>query len=218
MIEEDIFKKSTIDFTKLEPFGFIKNNNEYQYTKNIFNNKYQIIITISLKGKIKGHIYDLIFNDEYTNYLLLNPDSFALKIKNEYIKTLEDIKNNCFITKLFSYKQTNRIVNFIYQTYHDKPNFEWDDDTSATFKNNKGKWYGLIMNISFNKLHENNNTNVDILNIKLNPEEIITLINQEGFYPAYHMNKKHWITIVLNDTLKDEEIEKLITKSYNLVL
>ena len=126
MIEE-VFKKSNVDFNKLENYGFIKNTTGYQYTKNILDNKYQIVITISLKGKISGKIYDLIFNDEYTNYLLVNPDSFALKIKNEYLKILKDIKDNCCIIKLFSYEQTNRIVNYIYETYHDKPNFEWDD-------------------------------------------------------------------------------------------
>ena len=218
MIEEEIFKKSIIDFNKLETYGFIKNNNEYLYTKNIFNNKYKIVISISLKGKLLGKIYDLVFNDEYTNYRLINPDTFALKIKNEYINLLEDIKNNCYITKLFSYNQTNRIINYIYKTYHDKPNFEWDDNTSAVFKNNKGKWYALIMNISFNKLKEESNNNVDIINIKLEPDEITSLIKEDGYYLAYHMNKTHWITIVLNDTIKDEIIEKLISKSYKLVV
>ena len=35
--------------------------------------------------------------------------------------------------------------------------------------------------------------------------------------PGYHLNKKHWNTIVLSGELPDEEIEALITLSYNLV-
>ena len=58
---------------------------------------------------------------------------------------------------------------------------------------------------------------VEVINIKLGREKIQKLLNNKGFYPAYHMNKKDWITIILNDTLKDNDIIALIDESYGLV-
>lgn len=58
---------------------------------------------------------------------------------------------------------------------------------------------------------------VEVINIKLGREKIQKLFNNKGFYPAYRMNKKDWITIILNDTLKDNDIIALIDESYGLV-
>lgn len=58
---------------------------------------------------------------------------------------------------------------------------------------------------------------VEVINIKLGREKIQKLLNNKGFYPAYHMNKKDWITIILNDILKDNDIIALIDESYGLV-
>ena len=44
------------------------------------------------------------------------------------------------------------------------------------------------------------------------------LLSQNGIYPAFHMNKRYWISVALDDTLSDEEVLKLIEKSWNLTL
>ena len=70
------------------------------------------------------------------------------------------------------------------------------------------------MNIDKSKLDPKQSGKVEVLNIKFAPEEILQLLKQKGFYPAYHMNKKSWISIVLNDTLNDNVILNLIDKSH----
>ncbi|WP_455089335.1 MmcQ/YjbR family DNA-binding protein [Peptoanaerobacter stomatis] len=39
---------------------------------------------------------------------------------------------------------------------------------------------------------------------------------RKGIYPGYHMNHKHWISVVLNETLSDNEVMKLIENSFSL--
>lgn len=58
---------------------------------------------------------------------------------------------------------------------------------------------------------------VEIINVKTDEATINKLIKQDGFYKAYHMNKKNWITILLDGTVKYNEIIKLIDKSYELI-
>ena len=56
---------------------------------------------------------------------------------------------------------------------------------------------------------------MEILNVKLDKHKISNLINKDGLYTAYHMNKKSWITIVLDETLSDDFIMELIDESYS---
>ncbi len=56
------------------------------------------------------------------------------------------------------------------------------------------------------------------ITLKCDPEESLAL--QQEFpqiTPGYHMNKKHWISVVLDGTLPDELIEQLVRGSHALV-
>jgi predicted DNA-binding protein (MmcQ/YjbR family) len=56
------------------------------------------------------------------------------------------------------------------------------------------------------------------MNLKCDPEQAPVLRSMhESVLPGYHMNKEHWNTIVLDGTLPDELIFKLIDDSYDLV-
>ena len=109
-------------------------------------------------------------------------------------------------------------IKYISDKYHNNPEFLWDDlPGCGVFRNVKSKkWFAIIMNIDFSKL-DNKSGEIEIINVKLNENEILELLNIDGFYKAYHMNKKSWISIVLNDTLDDEIIFSLIDESYILV-
>lgn len=56
-----------------------------------------------------------------------------------------------------------------------------------------------------------------ILNVKHHTDEISDIIDNQNIFPAYHMNKKHWISIVLDKNIKLETIKELIDISYSLV-
>ena len=81
--------------------------------------------------------------------------------------------------------------------------------------NNNQKWYGIIMNIPASKIMQDDK-DIEILDVKIEPEELENLLKKEGFFPAYHMNKKRWITILLDDTVSDEEIKHYLDHSYQL--
>ncbi|MBU9877727.1 MAG: MmcQ/YjbR family DNA-binding protein [Thomasclavelia ramosa] len=79
------------------------------------------------------------------------------------------------------------------------------------------KWYGLIINIPYRCLNIDKEGKVDILNVKNTPEKINALIDHIHYFPAYHMNKKHWISILLDRTVQITQVEKLLDESYQLV-
>ena len=57
---------------------------------------------------------------------------------------------------------------------------------------------------------------VDLLNVKCDPILIGSLRQQKGYFPAYHMNKDSWISILLDGSVPSDEIKNLIEISYNL--
>ena len=215
-IEQELFKKSIINPSKLITYGFTKSNKEYHISKNILNNSFRIDITITLPNTIKGHIYDLDFNEEYTNFRVTNQvGEFVSKIREEFTNFLLDIKNNCTDSTYFITPQANRITSLIIKEFNVYPEFPWEDDTSGIFRNpTSQKWYGLIMYIDKNKLTKEHKM-IEVLNLKLDEEEIKQLLKRKGFYKAYHMNKTKWITITLDDTLEDEEIMTYIKESHS---
>ncbi|MCR5146051.1 MAG: MmcQ/YjbR family DNA-binding protein [Clostridia bacterium] len=92
------------------------------------------------------------------------------------------------------------------ETYEDYP-FP-DDNDSVTMKHKKsGKWFALIMNVN----------GKEYLNIKTNPEYSELLRKTYSYIiPAYHMNKEHWNTVILDDECDYKLIEELLELSYEL--
>ncbi len=64
-------------------------------------------------------------------------------------------------------------------------------------------------------------TNVDAfvsINLKCEPEKAVELREQyEGVRPGYHMNKKHWNTVLINGSISNKLLKDWIDDSYNLV-
>ena len=57
---------------------------------------------------------------------------------------------------------------------------------------------------------------LDILNLKCDPVLIASLRGTPGLLPAYHMNKEHWITAVLDGSAPDAQIQTLLAMSYDM--
>lgn len=77
------------------------------------------------------------------------------------------------------------------------------------------KWYGLIMNIPRSRLGLEGEEIVDVLNVKLGDALLCDLlVQQDGYYPGYHLNKGDWISILLDGTVPVKEIQDLLDRSY----
>lgn len=216
-IERDVFKRSRCDYDKLESYGFKKENDFYSFESS-FLSDFNAIIKVDNNGNVSGKVIDSLTGEEYINIRTEMSGEFVNKVRDAYKSLLIDIKNNCFNDRKFISDQSNRIASYIKKTYSNDPEFLWEDTPGCgVFRNAKTKkWYGIIMNVDYSKL-DNKTGEIEVMNVKLRENEILELVGKPGLYKAYHMNKKSWISIVLNDTLDDEIIFSLIDESYQLV-
>lgn len=214
-IESEVFKKKVINYKKLISYGFKKEKNIYKYSKNFLDNTFKVCVEIKDNGEVSGKVFDLAVDDEYTNFRIENQEGeFVNKIREEFRSVLSEIANKCCNSNYFVSEQANRIANKIYEKYNDLPEFPWENDDSGVFRNPVSKkWYGLIMCIDRSRISKETGE-VEVLNVKLDEDKIQKLLKKKGYYTCYHMNKKKWITIALDNTLSDDEIMQDIIESH----
>lgn len=106
-------------------------------------------------------------------------------------------------------------VKELYGVLADHP-FE-DDLVTAVFRHaNNKKWFALLMNIPASRLGIGAEDNIDVANLKCPPEIAESLLGEaEGVYPAYHMNKMHWISVSIGEC-EDETLLWLLEISHSL--
>lgn len=112
----------------------------------------------------------------------------------------------------------NEILLYVKEKYHIAPDYPWARTPNYAILRHEHnrKWFGAIVDVTEDKLGLSGNKLVDALLLKCDPLLIGSLRNERGFLPAYHMNKEHWITVLLDDSVQKERIYELIDLSYTL--
>lgn len=210
-IEDEIFIKKKFDFEKLKEFGFSFENNIYVYTEDFLDANFKAIIEIS--DVLSGKVIDNLSDEEYMPLRIESYDGeYVCKVREAYKSILKRIADACCTDVFFACEQANRIANLIHEIYGVKPDFPWNDDNGVFRHLDTRKWFSLIMFVSIDSLLKNGNSAmVNVMNLKTEQQYDV-----DGIYPAFHMNHKYWISLILDDTLSDTLIMELVSKSYNL--
>jgi len=106
-------------------------------------------------------------------------------------------------------------LDYCLDTYGTAADYPFDEDfETAVFRHaNNRKWYAIMMRVSRRKFGIDSDEVVDVVNLKLPLEMFGSFGAADGVYPAYHMNKLHWISVLLPDAA-DDLIEFLVNASY----
>ena len=106
----------------------------------------------------------------------------------------------------------------IADTYGITPDYPFEEDfVTAVFRHTGNrKWFAIAMLIPRGKLGLRGEGHVDVVNLKVSPEMIPSLTQEPGIFPAYHMNKSHWVTAALDGTASEEMVEFLTEVSFTL--
>lgn len=108
---------------------------------------------------------------------------------------------------------------YIHKKYGVEPEQPWKKyPEKQTYKDKTSKkWFALVMPVSKRKLGFPEDGEIVVMNVKTEPEFIGMIANVDGYMPAYHMNKQHWLTVFLDGTVPLEQIFRRIDDSYQLV-
>ena len=110
------------------------------------------------------------------------------------------------------------IFEYVKKQYGTIPEYLWSSSPdSAVLRHHNGKWYAVIMNVERSKLGVDGDDTVEIIDVKCDPEMTGMIIQTYGFLPGYHMNKQHWITILLDGIVGESKILDFLDMSYDLI-
>ena len=177
-----------------------------------------LTIIIDKRGSVTTKLFDAD-GEPYTLHLVEGASgSFVGAIKAEYECIMKNIFEQCFDEENFKAAQTLKLIEYIREKFSGEPEFLWEKFPNfAVFrrKDNR-KWYAVIMTITKNKLGLDGAEEIEILNLRIKPEDLDKIFDGEKYFRGWHMNKKSWLTIRLDETLTFDEIIARLEESYRL--
>ncbi|HFI0304642.1 TPA: MmcQ/YjbR family DNA-binding protein [Streptococcus suis] len=205
----------------LIPFGFILSDNRYTYREVFMEGQFEAVVEVDEAGQLSSYVWDCEMDEVYTAHLVTAPaGAFVGQVRESYQSILERVEEACCVALPFSKDQSNRIAQLIKEKWGDLPDFPFakSPETGAFRHSANSKWYALVTQVKRGQLDESADQElVEIVNIKVDGREIAELLSQSGIFPAYHMSKKTWVSVLLDETVEEQMVFALLEKSRYLV-
>lgn len=168
-------------------------------------------VEVSSKGIINANVIDNDFDEPYTLHLDTGANGrFVGIIREHYENTLKDICASCFDKDVYKEEHTRRLIAEVEDKYDSSLEFLWNDSptTSVLRRKDTKKWYAVLFRLSKRKLGMDSDDIADVINLRTSDNK---------YYPAYHMNKKNWCSIIIGEIPLKELMER-VEESYILAI
>lgn len=203
------------DRPRLKAYGFVPEGRALVLRRRLAGS---IFAAFSLQG---AHFSLAVYDDDtpekadYVPFQAAAADGPYVSLVRERAQALlEDILRQGFVRDSLR----DQILAQARQEYGTEPCFPWAEYPGhCTLKAPNGKWYGLVMQVPYAVLGIGKAGRADVLNVKNLPEKIQALVDGEHFLPAYHMNKKYWLSVLLDSPAVLPQAQVLLRESYALV-
>lgn len=110
-------------------------------------------------------------------------------------------------------------IRYIQDTYSVEAEYPWQSSPDfAVFRHQSNrKWFAVLMaGLPPKSLGLASRGTIDVLNLKCDPMLSGSVKDGIHIFPAYHMNKEHWISVLLDESLELETLKVLIDMSWEL--
>ena len=231
-IESKVFARKRFVPELVEDYGFIRNcasaeeqsGARYHDEISFMDGDFRASLDISSAGELTGRVIDVMNEEEYAPLRAAGMNgAYVNTVRAAYEELLADIAEKCCVDVLFASDQANRIAAQIREEYSVEPDFPWKKDpysAAGVFRHeDTRKWFGLIMNVKRSVLKGDAGEGsgmLDVMNLKIDPDDGGWLTEKDGVHPAYHMNHKNWISVRLDDTLSDKDVMHLVRMSFEM--
>ena len=214
----EIFKSYQLNQEKAHDYGFVENSGVWTYSCQILQGDFVMTVSITTDN-VSFQVFDQETGDLYPQvHMESMRGTFVGTVREACLEVLYGIRKACFEVQEFLCPQTKRIMALVQEKYGNQLEYLWEKspDTAVLRHEDNQKWYAVLMKISWDKLEKGREGLVEAVNLK--HDQVSDLLVKKGIYPAFHMNKRYWISVSLDDSLSDEEMLELTEKSWNLTL
>ena len=212
----EIFKAYQFNSKKAKEYGFVENQGVWTYSSTILQGDFLMMVTVE-DGDLSFQVYDQETGDLYPQvHMESMRGTFVGTVREACLEVLYSIRKACFEVQEFLCPQTKRIMAFVQEKFGNQLEYLWEKspDTAVLRHEDNQKWYAILMRIPWDRLDKGRDGLVEAVNLK--HDQVADLLSQNGIYPAFHMNKRYWISLPLDDTLTDEKVLELFERSWFL--
>lgn len=219
MFEDKFFTRRKVNIDKLLKYGFAKETDGYQFSTEIMNGQLKLSVSVAPNGSVSTQVIDISTGEEYLLYKVASSvGAYVGEVRTECENILTDISEKCFESDVFHSEQTLAVIQYVREKYGNELEFLWEKfpDNAIWRRKDNQKWYGLVITISKRKLGLDSDEIVEAMDLRLKPEQMADTIDNEKYFPGWHMNKKSWYTVILDGSIPTDEICRRIDESYGL--
>ena len=212
----EIFKAYQFNSKKAKEYGFVENQGVWTYSSTILQGDFLMMVTVE-DGDLSFHVYDQETGELYPQvHMESMRGTFVGSVREACLEVLYSIRKACFEVQEFLCPQTKRIMALVQEKYGNQLEYLWEKspDTAVLRHEDNQKWYAILMRIPWDRLDKGREGLVEAVNLK--HDQVADLLSQNGIFPAFHMNKRYWISLPLDDTLTDEKVLELFERSWFL--
>ena len=214
----EIFKSYQFNQEKARAYGFIENEGVWIYSCQILQDDFVMTVSITTDN-VSFQVFDQETGDLYPQvHMESMRGSFVGSVREACLEILYQIRKACFDVQNFICPQTKRIMAQVLEKYGNQLEYLWEKspDTAVLRHEDNQKWYAVLMRIPWDRFDKAREGQVEAVNLK--HDCVADLLSQKGIYPAFHMNKRYWISLALDDSLSDDDVLDLLEISWNLTL
>ena len=112
----------------------------------------------------------------------------------------------------------DELIGYVGERFSVSAEYPWSDENFIFRHRENRKWFAVAMRVPYRKLGLDREGEADIVDVKCDPMLMGSYRSQPGILPGYHMNKEHWLTILLDGSAEDSLIKELFEISFNMTL
>ena len=238
MLAEKVFRKKRLDEDHLAAAGFSRDGQLWILSKELMPGLFRAELRAHPESGITGRVIDLESGDDYLPLEVEGAvGKFTGMVRDAYRRWLEETAAR-FEDLPFESPQANRLAAWASAFFNVLPEQTFRKTEGAVLRHPRnGRWFSVFLKVKASALHKARDEKpaekairawhagerppddkmLEIMNLKIDPSNLDDLLQTPGIYLCWHMNKKHWISLSLNDALSDQQIMTLMKQSFALV-
>lgn len=217
MLDENaLFYGRKADKNAMLKFGFKSDGCGYTYCEDILNGQFKVEVNVR-ENEVTATVTDNETDSPYYLFRVAGAEgAFVGEVRSEYERILNEISDGCFsVPETFRETVAKAVIDYAAEKYGTPLEFLWHDENAVMRRADNRKWYAAYLKVKAERLGLEGGV-MEIIDLRAPAERITEITDGVNYLPAYHMNKKNWITIPLDGRVDAETIRSFVDVSYEL--
>lgn len=235
-----IFRSAVPVYKRFADFGFKKRGNSYVLKRELSESGFYVLLTVTgvsqtersdvlqatgsfpsdvfIADTLTAEVFEREMEERYVLFDVKQSNgTFVAELREEVRTLVEEFRATCFE----SCNLREKYEAYVSESFECAVDYPWPDyegDVStAVWRCPNNRMFALVMDITYRKFGFESDDPVSVVNLKVDPDKKDLLIDGKSVFPGYHMNKKHWVSVLLTAVTSWERLSEMTRYSYDLV-